>query len=61
MTFLTYFYSFKNDNEIYVAQFISDSAAETFILDTYGRYVDTIWRPGKTIYEDSIPIEVPKV
>ena len=52
ISFKVYFYSLKDDGEIYNAQFQSDDAAEAFILDMYGSNVSAIWRPARTIYED---------
>ena len=51
-SFRTYFYSFHNDEGIYTLQFQSDIQAETFILDTYGKTINAIWRPERTLYEN---------
>jgi len=57
----TYFYSLKDDNGIYTAQYQSDYVAKTHIQDIYGNTVLAIWRPERTIYEDPTRIEVPEV
>ncbi len=52
MTFRVYFYSLKDDNEIYAAEYRGDCAAKDHLLGIYGDDVQVIWRPEKTVYED---------
>ncbi len=59
--FKTYFYSLKDDDGIYTAQYLGDFLAKTHLLDIYGMKILAIWRPERTIYEDPVRIEVPKV
>lgn len=61
MSFRTYFYSLKDDGEIYTAKYQGDYAAKDHLLTVFGDNTRAIWRPERTIYEDPIQLEVPEV